>query len=95
MTTRDESRLALGAAAVMTPRQAAELLPWGDSSALQWLQSRGLVHVVDGRRVVIWGDVLDAIRGRPQDEQVPTPAIRLAPAGKAERWRRRSQTSSS
>ena len=78
-----EERLALGPAAVLSPQRAAELLPWGESAALAWLRERGLVREVklsDGvRRVVIWGDVLDAIRGAPEPppSAAPRPASRL------------------
>lgn len=41
---------------------AVELLPLAEADARRWLQERGLVRDLAGRRVVIWGDVLDALR---------------------------------
>ena len=65
-TPRKQERLLLGAAAVLPPRQAAELLPWSDQEARAWLRQKGLVLTVDGHEIVIWGDVLDALRARPE-----------------------------
>lgn len=76
--TRDEraqARLALGAAAILTVVQAAELLPWSDATSRAWLRKRGLVHhhpeLGEG---VVWGDVLEAFR----DETRPTERARPA-----------------
>lgn len=52
----------MGPAAVLPVAEAAALLPLGDTDARDWLTSRGLVLALRGREVVIWGDVLDAIR---------------------------------
>lgn len=61
--TLAESRLQLGAAAVLSPSRAAELLPWSEAAALRWLEERGLIRVVRGvGRAVIWGDVVAAIQ---------------------------------
>ena len=56
-------RLHLGEAAVLTPTKAAELLPVREADALRWLRARGLVRRVPGLgEVVVWGDVVAAIR---------------------------------
>ena len=75
-------RAALGAAAVVSVRVAAEWLPWSDQDARLWLRRRGLVREVDGREVVVWGDVVAAIRGskaEPVDGGVTVHALRRVP----------------
>lgn len=74
MTLADQ-RLALGAAAVLSPTRAAELLPAREAVALAWLRARGLVREVRGLgEVVIWGDVVAAImRGEGPEETAPPP----------------------
>lgn len=85
MSAADDDRLALGAAAVLRPSRAAELLPFDSGAALRWLRSQGLVRRVQvpdpedaiGREleVVVWGDVLSVLRGeRPQ----PRPRSRVS-----------------
>lgn len=62
--SRAEDRLSLGAAAVFSPTRAAELLGGRESEALDWLRARNLIIRPPGldREVVIWGDVLEALR---------------------------------
>lgn len=62
MSDRRELRLLLGSAAILTPRQAAEMLPVADADALDWLEQHGLIRYMAGRKVVVWGDVVEAIR---------------------------------
>ncbi len=50
------------AADVLSPTAAAKRLPMANSDALAWMRCSGLVHEIEGRRFVIWGDVLDFIR---------------------------------
>jgi hypothetical protein len=71
---RDESRLKLGEAALFSLNRAAELLPFADGEARDWLEARGLVRHVNGRSVVRWRDVLEAL-----DNGSPTPTPRRAP----------------
>ena len=72
-----ERRLKLGGAAVLSLEEAAEYVPISDAAAKAWLIDHGLVLDLDGRRVVIWGDVLDALRRREQAEpQSASPAPR-------------------
>jgi hypothetical protein len=61
--TRSELRVQLGDAAVVTVHEAAKRLPITDSDAEQFLRERGLVRSLKGKEVVIWGDVLAALRG--------------------------------
>lgn len=70
---RYQARLAMGAAAVLSVRQAADLLPWDDASARRWLRAQGLVRTVDGREVVIWARVLDAIDAAGDERPVEPP----------------------
>lgn len=64
-------RLALGEAAVFSLTDAAELLPIRETDARRWLRSRGLVRQLEGRDVVTWRKVLDAIEAG--DEPAPPP----------------------
>lgn len=85
MTSRSScaaDRLQLGGAAVLSPTRAAELLPVRESDALRWLRERGLVRAVAGLGdVVVWGDVVEAIRAgvgpTEQDLPVASPRERL------------------
>ena len=58
--------------------QAAILLPMNDREARCWLRHNGLVHDLEGRRVVVWGDVLAAIR-KSDEESNTTPTITVTP----------------
>ena len=79
---RTTARLMLGIAAIFSLNKAAELLPWADSDARQWLEDRGLVCHVNGRTVVRWRDVLEALGdGEPvkpvPERRDPLPRVRL------------------
>lgn len=63
MTSRRDERIALGAAAVVTVHEAVKRLPIADRDAEAFIRERGLIRALQGREVVIWGDVLDALRG--------------------------------
>jgi hypothetical protein len=71
MSAADE-RLALGEAALLSPSQAARMIGGNEAETMEWLRSRGLVRTIPGlgRKVVIWGEVLEAIR---QPEAAPEP----------------------
>jgi hypothetical protein len=76
-------RLALGAAAVLPEAQAVALLPMNDREARRWLRHNGLVHDLEGRRVVVWGEVLavitkDDIEPSPTPPTTPSPVLRRA-----------------
>ena len=60
--SRPAARLALGANAVLSLAQAVDLLPLDRVKARQWLKDRSLVRTLAEHEVVIWGDVLDALR---------------------------------
>ena len=83
--TPAERRLQLGAAAVLSPSAAAELLPWGESRAAAWLEEQGLIRTVPGMgRVVIWGEALAAIKtpiAAPVEPAAPRGSLpRVVPA---------------
>ena len=61
----------MGADAVLSLQQASRLLPLGDRAARAWLRDEGLVRRIQGREVVVWGDVLNRIR---EDEETPAAA---------------------
>lgn len=80
MSAVDGDRLALGSAAVVSVERASELLPIARGRARQWLHDRGLVVQLAGRPVVVWGDVLEALRAehtrpkrRPRPAAAPLP----------------------
>ncbi len=57
------TRAGLGAAAVLSPTVAAQLLPFRGDRGLEWLREEGLILEVRGLgRLVIWGDVVEALR---------------------------------
>lgn len=74
-----EQRLAQGAAAVMSLDLAAQLLPVSDAEARRWLRQQGLVRDLLGRSVVVWADVLDALRAADGSTTEPAAAPRHAP----------------
>ncbi len=49
-------------AAVLRVGTAEQLLPWSRHVARAFLEDHGLVIDVEGRKVVIWGDVLEVLR---------------------------------
>lgn len=72
-------RRQLGDAAIFAASEAARLLPMRECDAVRWLRNSGLVRDLDGRPVVIWGDVLDHLR--QHEESPPPPRPRLPRAG--------------
>ena len=56
-----EDRLRLGVAAVLSVGRAAELLPLRDADARALIRQADIVRYLDGREVVVWGDVLDRV----------------------------------
>lgn len=72
---RAAARLTLGAAAVLPVAQAVQLMPLGDARARRWLRSRGLVRDLDGAEVVIWGDVLEALRATTEPTAPQPPRV--------------------
>ena len=57
---------------MLSARRAAELLPIGDQEARRWLRERGLVRYLEGRPVVRWRDVLDALAEPELPPRSPT-----------------------
>lgn len=77
--TISAARRQLGAAAILSVAEAARLLPIRESDAAMWLVTNKLIRDLDGRRVVLWADVVARIRG---DEGQPSPPrARLPRAG--------------
>ncbi len=72
----EAARLQLGAAAVISPTKAAELLPMSEAAAMKWMHRSGLIRTVDGRHLVVWGDVVTAVQsqGAHAMESLPTRA---------------------
>lgn len=77
MSRRNEERLRLGGAAVLSVSYAAEMLPVRDGDGRAWLRARGLVRQLNGEDVVVWGDVLDALRGDQAAPRVRAPKLKL------------------
>jgi len=62
---RHEERISLGSAAVLPLTVAAALLPVADCKARRWIRERGLVRNLVGKEVVVWVDIVDALREEP------------------------------
>ena len=59
---------------VIRVSDAIERLPMRDADARRWLRARGLVGDLDGRDVVCWPDVVEALRvGPPKPRDAPKP----------------------
>ena len=69
-----DPRLTLGTAAVLSVAEAAAWLPMEPDAAERWIRSAGIVRAMrfGGREVevVVWGDVVEAIRS-PLEEEAP------------------------
>ena len=80
-SSRHNSRLRLGEAAVLPVPQAIALLPLADKEARDWLEENQLILHLRGRRVVIWGDVLRQLTASAQESfrtpQLPPPTTHL------------------
>lgn len=73
-----EQRLRLGADAMFSVDRAARMLPWNNADAVLWLRRRGVVLLVDGHEVVIWGDACKAARN-----DASQPNLRAKPGAKS------------
>lgn len=84
MSTRAKVRRPLSPASVLSVAEAVVELGGRAVDARAWLDARGLVKAgPGGRRVVVWGRVLDALE---EDEQRPAPvAVVPQPAGRLPR----------
>jgi hypothetical protein len=58
---RHFSRLQLGEAAIISVPQTIGLIPIADGDARKWLKAHHLIKDLEGRKVVVWGDVLAAL----------------------------------
>lgn len=65
------ARVTLGTAAVLSVEEAAAWLPMDAASAERWLRSTGIVRLMRAGdhevEVVVWGDVVEAIRSDPAE----------------------------
>lgn len=64
----------LGLGDVLTLEEACAALRVRESVARAWLRDRGLVVHVAGRDLVVWADVLDALRRGPPEATATRPA---------------------
>lgn len=77
----ERRRRELGAGAVFSLSEAAELLPMRTAEAVEWLRAGGLVRQLQGREVIIWGDVLARLRDgdpAPANSTPPTRGFKRA-----------------
>ncbi len=74
------ARRQLGGAAILSVAEAARLLPIREADAAMWLAANDLIRDLDGRRVVVWSDVVARLRG-DEDQPAPPPHARLPRAG--------------
>ena len=72
--TNDNHHPPLGPGSVLPLADATDLLPGSPGDLHAWLQKQGLIVELLGSPVVIWGDVLAALRG-------PNQSPRTIPAG--------------
>jgi hypothetical protein len=74
MADADDRRRQLGEAAILSPTDAAALLPMRLADALALLREEGLIRCRRGRQVVIWGDVIRFFREpEPAANSLPPP----------------------
>ena len=74
-----KDRLALGRAAILPLGKAASLLPLRDSASRAAIESAGIVRLLEGKPVVVWGDVIDyvLVPVNERERQSPAPPVRL------------------
>jgi len=77
MKTRlNDARRPLGPCSLLTVGEAIAELAMTDRVARRWLQDQGLIHLVEGRRRVVAGDLVDAIRDASREGRPPKRAKR-------------------
>lgn len=64
-------RLNLGRAAVLPISRAASLLPMRNADARSAIRRAAIVRWLEGREVVVWGDVIDALLEGPAANEPP------------------------
>jgi hypothetical protein len=84
MSAPHVERLQMGAGAVLTFKEAARLLPLRDADARRFLWNHNCVRVLEGRRVVVWALVIEALRtaaapgdDAPDEDELDTRSARL------------------
>jgi hypothetical protein len=80
VTSRTALRVALGSAAVLSPAEAAALLPGRDQDELRWLRAQGLVRerVLPDQRLteyVLWREVEAALGATRSPEPTPQATV--------------------
>ena len=75
-----ERRARLGRDALYAAREAAELLPGKTADNLAAFDEAEIVHWWEGRRYVLWGDVIRLVTGKA--DAIETAAMPTAPNGR-------------
>ena len=73
-------RLQLGPSAVLPAELAVRLVPGEEARTRRWLREHQLVRNLLGVQVVVWGDIVDAVRGCPVAGEVEETAAQGATA---------------
>ena len=86
---RARARRELGMGAVISLYQAAQLLPLPDEEAVELLRREGVVLRVRGREIVVWADVVEALRrvGQAPPDQAQARAATVPRGGRLQRGR--------
>jgi hypothetical protein len=83
MSGTKSTRALLGSSAIISPTVAASWLPLSDSDARRWLRENSLIRDLDGRAVVVWGEVVACVsKCDPAAPRIPThplPRVSLRP----------------
>jgi len=77
-TRRKDARRPLGPCSLLTVGEAIAELGMTDRVARQWLRDQDLICLVAGRRRVVAGDLVDAIRDASREGSPPKRARRRA-----------------
>ena len=62
-------RFIISPGAIVSLQQAAMLLVFEKRDARAWLLQQGIVRDVAGRSLVVWADVMDAVRNSPEKQR--------------------------
>ena len=81
--SRSAKRRETGLGAVYPLAEAVALLPMSDADARRWLREQGLVANIDGRDVVAWHRVTEALYDDDGEPQAPTPPPARRKRGRA------------
>ena len=70
---RDKARLIVGPGAVLSVSRAVELLPMRDAAARAAIEAAGIVRNVDGKRLIVWSDILEYVLRREDEPEAARP----------------------